>query len=301
MILKKKTLAITALALITLASGCYKTLDTPSVATGDCQYTQRGLSLNAAQTEMARVIGIFQNARIGNAVLQVKTDSTFVSTTKSNGTPVDYGFQIVFSCDEAGIQVEGNTYYDFDTDNNAYNARLFTLNRTQLIKVIDGGTSSNTYTTCSTCTDYTCDTCYDSDGNGYDCNCSDYTYDCNCSDSTDYSYSITYAKLNAANHRQAVFIQSYEDFNTTLKAINGGKRVSFQETLKQAGKFLPKDTIESEMVTGWYSVLSQVSQHPKMSKNDQIIKKILKTGKTCKIKGSKRAPFLKENSKNQTK
>jgi hypothetical protein len=247
----KKIAVLAAFALVMFAA-CdkYEDLPAPPVDAGFCQYNKSGLSQTYAQAELSRIVGIFQNSSIGSYTVKVKSSEVYVSDTK-NGQPTYYGVQVVFSCDGAEIKFEeARGYYSSGEANSALTSRLGVLNAGRFIKVLD--TAIHDYST------EDCDTCCDGDGN----NCGD----CNCTTDEDFAYSITYAKVNPNNNRQAGFIQAFEQMSQKVASYTGNANPSVADTLSAAKKVLPAFTTEGKVVRQWQQVVSAMGKMPRLSK-----------------------------------
>jgi hypothetical protein len=283
---------IGALALLVVACDKYETLPAPPLNAGDCQYQQAGLSQSIAQSEMDRIAAILEDATLGSHAVAVKSKNTYVSDTK-NGQPYRWGFQVIFSCDGAEIKFERSGYYDYQADAvRDMNIRVDGLKTGKLTKVLSYSSHSRSWEECDTCCGSFCDTCYDDDGEAYDCNCSDECWDCNCKTYYEYYYQITYMIVNPNNLRQSAFSQAFLAFQNTLPDKSTGERPNVSDTLKAAKQVVPAFTQEGRMVRDWLHLLNAVDSKKGLPQKKACSDRALK-----KLKGDERNASVMPNSR----
>lgn len=264
----------------------YETLESPPLGQGDCEYKKLGISQELAESERARLAGIFANASLGGHAVPVRSSTVFPYKTK-NGVPIQWGMHIVFGCNGAEIKFEEvDGFSTSQQRDQAFDARVGLINGGRLTKLLDTKKDYWSWEDCDTCYEEVCDTCEDEEGYSYDCNCTEQSYDCNCSTDYEYYFQVTYAQVNPNNLKQAAFIKNYDVYSTSLAAKNNGVRPGLTDSLNTAAKQLPAFTDSGKAVREWRDLIVK-SRTPAPKSKAKRPCPAKKTGKVIK--------FLKAN------
>lgn len=232
-------------AVLVVGTGCMKekVYPNPALATGQCEYSERGFSdIASASNEMNRVKGILESSTIGEGVVAIIKASTFVTSEKitKKGKVYDqsFGLQIVFSCNQAEIK-----YFS----QRGFNSRLFAENaylnwkaNTPAAKVIDAYTDY--YEDCWR------DAGVDLDGDGFvDAGSSNLFCDI-----TDYYFAVTYALVNDSNIVQKQILTGLQLLDTV--------GVKPRTALRVASDYIPLDAATKKELQDWNGILKRI--HP---------------------------------------
>jgi len=198
-------------------SACRKSAIAPALSEGECKYQDSGFNTETSATsKLNRVRGLLENSQIGNSSVKVIRAETYVSETR-NKKPTQWGLQVVFSCDDAGIVTERKEFTDnSNLRDQELQIKLSTIESTPGKKLIEKDTGQYS------------DTCYDGDGNPYACG-SDFFW-----------YSVTYVKVNSINVSQRMMLQAYDTIQYSQE-VSTGKRMSLSDSLSVVASVLPNE------------------------------------------------------------
>lgn len=219
-----------ALGITLVFTACKKVnYPNPTLGVGQCEYAERGYfeEINATK-EMNRIKQIFQTSTIGHSVIQIIKSTVFKSSErispKGNSSLEKYGFQIVFSCNQA--EIKHLTLRGFLNRVYAENAYLAWLSSTPNAKIIDVE-----YQPLSR------DCHYDMNNNQL------------CVDSN-FSVMITYAVANPSNPVQAEILQASDLLNRV--------GLSPSKSLKAAEDYFPLDNASKQELRDWSQILKRI-------------------------------------------